>query len=97
MSSLGISVRVWVYILRSEGAGRFYCGQTRNLEKRVAQHNDPTHRLTLTTKRFEGPWELVWSIDTSTGSEATKLERAIKKRGISRYLKDLASEKASGC
>jgi len=88
-------VGVWVYILQSQATGRFYCGQTRKLDKRVLQHNDPASRLTLTTKRFEGPWKLVWSIDCATGSEATRLERIIKKRGISRYLKGIAPEMAS--
>jgi putative endonuclease len=83
----------WVYILRSRSSGRYYCGQTQDLALRVGQHNDPTNDLAKTTKRFKGPWELIWSRQFENGSEATVLERRIKKRGIGRFL-----EKASsGC
>ncbi len=78
-----------VYILRSETSGRYYCGQTSNLNGRVAQHNDPKYRGSLTTKRFPGPWRVVWERPFATRGEALKLERKIKKRGIGRYLADL--------
>jgi putative endonuclease len=76
----------WVYILHSHTSKRYYCGQTSDLVKRIGQHNDPRNNLTLTTKRFAGPWELVWSIEVPSGSEAVLLERKIKKRGIARFL-----------
>ncbi len=50
----------WVYILKSQSTGRFYCGQTNQLAARLEQHNDPTNDLAKTTKRFKGPWTLVW-------------------------------------
>ena len=78
----------WVYILQSQSTGRYYCGQTTNLPVRICQHNDPNNNLAKTTKRFKGPWILVWSQQVSTGSEATTLERRIKKRGINRFLQD---------
>ncbi len=83
----------WVYILRSETTGRHYCGQTNDLSKRVSQHNDPSNELAKTTKRFAGPWKLVWSREVDSGSEAVLLERLIKKRGIARYL----DADAGGC
>ncbi|NWF55827.1 MAG: GIY-YIG nuclease family protein [Syntrophaceae bacterium] len=52
---------IWVYILRSETAGRVYCGQTDNLIYRPRQHNDPGRQLTRTPKRFLGPWKPIWS------------------------------------
>ena len=76
----------WVYILKSESTGRFYCGHTSDPHRRLRQHNDPDYRLSKTTKRFEGPWQLVWSQDCPSRGEAMKLEKAIKKRGIGRYL-----------
>ncbi|MDF1590593.1 MAG: GIY-YIG nuclease family protein [Desulfobacterales bacterium] len=76
----------WVYILQSDSSGRFYCGQTHDLETRIAQHNDPGNDLSKTTKRFQGPWRLVWSKPVRTGSESVRLERKIKKRGIRRFL-----------
>lgn len=81
----------WVYILQSQSTGRFYCGQTNQLPTRLKQHNDPTNDLTQTTKRFKGPWTLVWSRIVESGSEAVRLERRIKKRGIARFLQDQGS------
>jgi putative endonuclease len=78
----------WVYILKSQSTGRFYCGQTNQLDARLEQHNDPTNDLAKTTKRFKGPWTLVWSTAVESGSEAVLLERRIKKRGIARFLQD---------
>jgi putative endonuclease len=83
----------WVYILQSQSSGRYYCGQTRDLATRVAQHNDPNNDLAKTTKRFRGPWNLLWSRQVESGSEAMWLERRVKKRGIERFLKD----QRSGC
>ena len=78
----------WVYILKSETTGRHYCGHSSNVAQRVRQHNDPEYRLSMTTKRFEGPWELVWSRECLSRGEAMKLEKKIKKRGIARYLQE---------
>jgi putative endonuclease len=80
-----------VYILRSEKSGRYYCGISSDVQGRVRQHNDPAYTLTRTTKRFEGPWLLVWSKRFASRSDAMKEERSIKKRGIERYLKEVQS------
>ncbi|NLA41614.1 MAG: GIY-YIG nuclease family protein [Smithella sp.] len=32
----------YVYILQSETSGRYYIGQTDSLDRRLAEHNDPT-------------------------------------------------------
>ncbi len=82
-----------VYILQSETCGRYYCGQTQELSARVSQHNCPSNDLSKTTKRFKGPWVLIWSVQVGSASEATRLERKIKKRGIGRYL----SGRCRGC
>ncbi|RQD76412.1 MAG: GIY-YIG nuclease family protein [Desulfonatronospira sp. MSAO_Bac3] len=83
-----IPMPYFVYILQSSSTGRYYCGQTDDLTKRLAQHNDPSQMLTLTTKRHRGPWDLIWSQELETRQEALRLERRIKKRGIGRYLAD---------
>jgi putative endonuclease len=78
----------YVYILQSESSGRYYCGQTSNLGMRLEQHNDPEYKLTRTTKVFKGPWKLAWHCQVETRSEAMKMEKAIKRRGIGRFLND---------
>ena len=80
---------MWVYILRSESTGRYYCGQTIDVDRRIRQHNDPDYRLSKTTKKLEGPWKLVWSQACRDRSEAMGLENSIKRRGIGRFLNDL--------
>jgi len=80
----------YVYILRSESNGRYYCGQTNDMEKRLKQHNDPKHRVTKTTKRYPGPWTLIWTGTFETRALAMAEEKRIKKRGIGRFLDDMA-------
>ena len=76
----------YVYILQSETTGRYYCGQTKNLQQRLRHHNDPDYRPDATTRRFKGPWILVWSEQHKSRSSAMLKERRIKKRGIGRFL-----------
>ncbi|UCH06289.1 MAG: GIY-YIG nuclease family protein [Deltaproteobacteria bacterium] len=78
----------FVYILQSKTNYRYYCGQTSDIQRRLRQHNDPEYRLSKTTKRFQGPWVLVWSQECPDRSTAMKLEKSIKKRGIVRYLEE---------
>jgi putative endonuclease len=77
-----------VYILQSQTTGRYYCGQTDDLTRRVRQHNDPDYRGSRTTKVFPGPWDLVWSNGYETRGDAMRMERWIKKRGIWRFLEN---------
>ncbi len=85
-------MQYWVYILQSLSSGRYYCGHTSDLERRLREHNDPDYTLSRTTKVLQGPWEIVWSKKCPIRSEALKLEKSIKKRGISRYLKSQLAE-----
>ncbi len=66
-----------VYVLQNPG-GKRYIGQTSDLTQRIRQHNDPVHTLTRTTKRFPGPWHLVYSEKCSSRSAALAREKALK-------------------
>jgi len=77
-----------VYILQSESTGRYYCGHTGDLERRIRQHNDPGYRSNATTRRFVGSWTLIWSEEHSTRGSAMRKEHQIKNRGIGRFLED---------
>jgi putative endonuclease len=79
----------WVYIIQSAASGRLYCGQTSDVERRIRQHNDPAYHLSKTTKRFEGPWRLVWFEECISRGEAMKLEERVKKRGVKRFFQDV--------
>ena len=75
-----------VYILQSASTGRYYCGTTNDLERRLREHNDPTFIGTRTTKRFTGPWTLIWTESHPSRAKAMTREKQIKKRGIARFL-----------
>jgi len=68
----------YLYILQSDSSGRYYIGQTDNLDRRLAEHNDPLYTSTKTTKRFQGPWKLVYSEEYQNRSEAMLREHQIK-------------------
>jgi putative endonuclease len=84
----------WVYIIQSESTGRYYCGQSSDPDRRLRQHNDPEYGLSKTTKRFQGPWHIVWKKPVDTRSEAMTLEHRIKERGISRFLNSTMSRQS---
>jgi len=78
----------YVYILRCTTTGRYYCGQTNDLARRLRQHNDPDYHGSLTTKRWPGPWELVWSESLPDRATAMRRERQIKKCGVKRFYEE---------
>ena len=88
MAPFSLIMPFFTYILQSETTGRYYCGSTGDLNRRVKQHNDPEYHGSMTTKRFKGPWKITWFKEFPSRSEAMFLEKKIKKRGIKRYLDD---------
>jgi len=64
----------YVYILQSEKDGRFYIGQTQDLGKRLAYHNDGHSRY---TRKFI-PWKIKYFKLCQTRSEAMALEKKLK-------------------
>jgi putative endonuclease len=72
----------YVYILQSEGTSKYYCGQTDNLELRLARHNNSEVKST----KHGIPWIIIRSIEVDTRAQSMKLEKEIKGRGISRWL-----------
>ena len=71
----------YVYILHSKKSGRYYIGQTNNLEDRLRRHNAG---YVKSTKAFR-PWELVYTEVFHTRRDSVKREN---------YLKRLKSKKA---
>ena len=82
----------WVYILKSDSSGRYYCGHTSNVTRRLSQHNDPGYTGSRTTKVFKGPWILIATFECENKGDAVILEKKIKKRGIGRFLDDRSAE-----
>ena len=75
----------FTYILFSESINKYYVGHTEDLNDRLKRHNAGNGKF---TKRGV-PWELKWSFESSTRSEAIILEKKIKKRGSKRFLEDV--------
>ena len=80
-----------VYVLKSKTSGRFYVGQTNNLVKRLDYHNSGRTR----SGRNRGPWEIAYTEEFATRSEAVRREKQIKKWKSHRYLQQLIERNRS--
>jgi putative endonuclease len=76
----------WIYILKNIIRGRYYCGHTDDLERHLREHNDPLRSGVKWTRKTDGEWTLVWSMEVESRGEAMVEERKIKNRGAGRYL-----------
>jgi putative endonuclease len=73
-------------VIYSSNANKSYIGQTSDLKKRIPQHNDPDNKFSFYTKRFKGPWELVYSEELKSRSEALSREKYLKSGSGRRFL-----------
>lgn len=73
-----------VYILYSHKWRRHYVGYSNDISRRLEQHNAGLN----TSTRNGTPWILFWQSNEMHKKEALQLERKIKKRGVTRFLKD---------
>ena len=74
-----------LYILRSLKNGKYYVGSTKDVEKRLRQHNDGK---TKSIKAFV-PYELVYKEVYSSYSQARKRELYIKSRKSRKFIDEL--------
>ena len=63
-----------VYILKSYKNKTYYVGLTKNLNKRIVQHNDGESKYT----RPGIPWELQWYCVFNNKNKAEKFEKYLK-------------------
>ena len=66
----------YVYILESEKDSSFYIGQTNDLQKRLAFHNQGLSKYT--SRKI--PWYIVYFEEYNTKTEAIQRERFLKKQ-----------------
>jgi len=72
---------LFVYILESVNHGKFYIGQTSNLDARLKSHNMGDNKYTKPYK----PWEIIFHKSFQTRSESMAVEKklkALKKREL---------------
>ncbi len=73
-----------MYILENE-SGRFYVGQTDDLEGRLHKHNTPSHDFPQYSHKH-GPWKVIWAEEHPTRSSAIIRERQIKSMKSARWI-----------
>ena len=78
----------FVYILQSERTGRFYIGQTQDVEGRVLRHNEGTQAGT----KGHLPWRLVRVERFETREQAYARERQIKAKKSRKWIEWLVSQ-----
>ena len=74
----------WVYVLENE-KGRWYIGQTNNLELRIERHNNQKVKST----KNRGYWKLIYKERFKLRSEALKREKFLKSGAGRAFLKKL--------
>jgi putative endonuclease len=72
------SLPFYTYVLVSQTSGRRYIGHTDDLDRRLAEHNDPKHNLRKYTTLLVGPWQLLYNEVHDTRSEAMRREKWLK-------------------
>ena len=66
--------------------GKLYVGPTRDLQRRLSEHNDP-HRSRSKYTAKHGPWRLVWAESYATRAEAMAKERFVKSRRSAAWIR----------
>lgn len=65
-----------IYAVYNKEAGKFYIGQTRDIQERIRLHDDRIFKSY--TSRFPGKWELIYEESVATRLEALKREKQLK-------------------
>ena len=80
----------WVYILYSDRIGRFYIGQTNNLENRLARHNDAKRKKLWTHRGI--PWTMVAAIPFHDRASAMRDEKRLKSMKSRRVIEEVIAK-----
>ncbi len=65
-----------VYAVYNRSAEKLYIGQTIDIKQRLVQHN--TGAFKGYTSRFQGEWELIYTEEVPTRTEALLREKQLK-------------------
>lgn len=74
----------YVCVLRSQNDGKFYVGYTKNLEKRLEEHNSGRVRSTKERR----PMKLIYWEGCIDQQDATRREKYLKSAWGKRYIKE---------
>jgi putative endonuclease len=79
----------YTYAIISKSTGKVYIGQTDNLIKRLARHNDLLpHKKSSFTSKNKGPWELIYKESFDNRSAALKREKELKSFQGRKFIKN---------
>ena len=73
----------YVYVLRSQKDGKFYVGYTKNVQKRLEEHNSGQVRSTKERR----PMKLIYWEGCIDQQDATRREKYLKTAWGKRYIK----------
>jgi putative endonuclease len=87
LGSTNSKMKFFVYILQSQSTGRYYVGQSKNLDERIAYHNSNYSK----SLKNRGPWKLVHFEEYPTRGDAIRREIYVKKQKDRSYIERLIS------
>jgi len=64
----------FTYVLQSATSNKIYIGQTNNLHDRIRRHNNSRNIYT----KHKRPWELIFSREFQSRTDAVKIEKRLK-------------------
>lgn len=65
----------YIYVIFNKENGKYYIGQTNNLDRRIIEHNNPNHHY---TGKISGVWELIYSEELKDRKSVIIRERQLK-------------------
>lgn len=79
----------FTYVIRNQQKGKIYIGQTVDIEKRLQCHNGLLkNKNTSYTHKNNGDWEVVYSEEFESRSEAIKREKELKSYQGRQFIKN---------
>lgn len=80
-----------VYVLFNREVGKIYIGQTTNLSRRIAEHNQK--RGNHFTAKVKGTWQLIYKEECTSRHDALKREKQLKSYRGREFIKKLILSK----
>ena len=74
------------YILQSTTTGKFYIGHAQDVSTRLQEHNDGR----VVSTRGRGPWEIYYTEEFPTRSQASRRERQAKSMKSRAWIEEVA-------
>lgn len=73
-----------LYILENKKADKYYIGITKDIQRRIKEHNEDNGHY---TGKIDGTWKIVYEKIFEFEKEARKEERRLKKAKNKKYIK----------